>query len=117
MLPGDNSHLLFSILVKHLDHKSIIKKPQIQLDIINVTTQLAQNAKPQASVTIIGAITDLIKHLRKCILCLFEASSTGHDTDKRNTQLQMALETCISQLSKKVIFFSFLFRVYSDNWM
>ncbi|XP_023514234.1 uncharacterized protein LOC111778563 [Cucurbita pepo subsp. pepo] len=99
---GDNSHLLFSILVKHLDHKSIIKKPQIQLDIINVTTQLAQNAKPQASVTIIGAITDLIKHLRKCILCLFEASSTGHDTDKRNTQLQMALETCISQLSKKV---------------
>ncbi|KAE8646621.1 protein SEMI-ROLLED LEAF 2 isoform X2 [Cucumis sativus] len=99
---GDNSYLLFSILVKHLDHKSVVKKPQVQVDIINVTTQLSQNAKTQASVTIIGAINDLIKHLRKCILCSSEASSNGHDTDKWNTDLQLALEKCISQLSKKV---------------
>lgn len=99
---GDNSYLLFSILVKHLDHKSVVKKPQIQIDIINVTTQLAQNAKPQASVTIIGAIADLIKHLRKCLLFSSEASGNGHDTDKWNTDLQLALEKCISQLSKKV---------------
>ncbi|KAL0556538.1 hypothetical protein IC582_005052 [Cucumis melo] len=98
---GDNSCLLFSILVKHLDHKSVVKKPQVQVDIINVTTQLAQNAKSQASVTIIGAINDLIKHLRKCLLCSSEASSNGH-TDKWNTDLQLALEKCISQLSKKV---------------
>ncbi|XP_022150364.1 uncharacterized protein LOC111018549 isoform X2 [Momordica charantia] len=93
---GDNSHLLFSILVKHLDHKSIVKKPQIQIDIINVTTQLAQNAKLQASVTIIGAITDLIKHLRKCLLC------SSEDTDKLNADLQLALENCISRLAQKV---------------
>ncbi|XP_038885076.1 protein SEMI-ROLLED LEAF 2 isoform X2 [Benincasa hispida] len=99
---GDNSYLLFSILVKHLDHKSVVKNPQIQIDIINVTTQLAQNAKPQASVTIIGAINDLIKHLRKCLLCSSETSSNGHDTDKWNIDLQLALEKCISQLSKKV---------------
>ncbi|XP_023548112.1 uncharacterized protein LOC111806846 isoform X1 [Cucurbita pepo subsp. pepo] len=99
---GDHSYLLFPILVKHLDHKSIVKEPQIQTDIINVTTQLVQNAKPLASVTIIGAITDLIKHLRKCLLCSSEASSNGHDTDKWSTDLQLALENCISQLSKKV---------------
>ncbi|KAG6575357.1 Protein SEMI-ROLLED LEAF 2, partial [Cucurbita argyrosperma subsp. sororia] len=99
---GDNSYLLFPILVKHLDHKSIVKEPQIQTDIINVTTQLVQNAKPLASVTIIGAITDLIKHLRKCLLCSSEASSNGRDTDKWSTDLQLALENCISQLSKKV---------------
>lgn len=108
-IPGDNSYVLLSILVKHLDHKSTVKKPQIQMDIINVTTQLAQNAKPQASVTIIGAIADLIKHLRKCLLCSSEASSTGHDTDKWNTDLQLALENCISELSKKVCFFLFFF--------
>ena len=109
LIPGDNSYLLFSILVKHLDHKSVVKKPQVQVDIINVTTQLSQNAKTQASVTIIGAINDLIKHLRKCILCSSEASSNGHDTDKWNTDLQLALEKCISQLSKKVCSFLFSF--------
>lgn len=99
---------MFSILVKHLDHKSIVKKPQIQIDIINVTTQLAQNAKLQASVTIIGAITDLIKHLRKCLLCSSEASSSGQDTDKLNSDLQLALENCISRLAQKVYFSFFV---------
>ncbi|KAB2600309.1 hypothetical protein D8674_010580 [Pyrus ussuriensis x Pyrus communis] len=64
---GDNSHLLLHILVKHLDHKNVVKQPRLQTDIVNVTTQIAQGAKQQASVAITGAISDLIKHLRKCL--------------------------------------------------
>ncbi|KAJ1424451.1 Armadillo-type fold [Sesbania bispinosa] len=99
---GDNCHLLLSILVKHLDHKNVAKKPNLQIDIINTTTQLAQNVKQQASVAITGAISDLIKHLRKCLQNSAEASSIGNDAYKFNAELQSALEMCILQLSNKV---------------
>ena len=58
--------------------------------------------KQQASVAIIGAISDLIKHLRKCLQNLAEASSNGNDAYKLNAELQSALEMCILQLSNKV---------------
>ncbi|MED6144654.1 hypothetical protein PIB30_017754 [Stylosanthes scabra] len=101
---GDNSHLLLSILVKHLDHKNISKKPTLQIDIINITTDLAQNVKQQSSVAIIGAISDLIKHLRKCLQHSAESSSVGGDAYKLNIELQLqsAIERCILQLSNKV---------------
>ncbi|PKI73812.1 hypothetical protein CRG98_005796 [Punica granatum] len=99
---GAKSDQLFSILVKHLDHKSVTGRPLLQIDIVNVTSQLARNAKHGASVTIIGAITDLIKHLRRCLQCLAEESSPGGAADKKNADLQFALETCISELSNIV---------------
>ncbi|XP_020223321.1 protein EFR3 homolog A isoform X1 [Cajanus cajan] len=99
---GDNSHLLLSILVKHLDHKNVAKQPIRQIDIINTTTQLAQNVKQHTSVAIVGAISDLIKHLRRCLQNLTEASSIGNDAYRLNTELQSALEMCILQLSSKV---------------
>lgn len=99
---GLNSHLLLSILVKHLDHKIIVKQPVKQIDIVNVATQLAQNAKQEASVALIGAISDLMKHLRRCMQYSAEASSPSDNLDKWNTELQSTLEKCILQLSKKV---------------
>ncbi|XP_027344187.1 uncharacterized protein LOC113856537 isoform X2 [Abrus precatorius] len=99
---GDNSHLLLSILVKHLDHKNVAKRPTLQIDIINTTTQLGQTVRQKASIAIVGAISDLIKHLRKCLQNSAEASSIGNDAYKLNTELQSALEMCISQLSNKV---------------
>ncbi|KAL7176901.1 hypothetical protein ACSBR2_030271 [Camellia fascicularis] len=99
---GINSHLLLSILAKHLDHKNIVKQPIKQIRIVNVTTQLAQNAKLEASVAIIGAITELMKQLRKCMQCSAEASSPSDSSDKWNTDLQSALEKCILQLANKV---------------
>lgn len=101
-IPGDNSHLLLSILIKHLDHKNVVKQPLVQINIVNVTTQLAKKARQQASVAIVGAIADLIKHLRKSLQNLAEVSSRRDGTDKWFTDLRMALEECISQLSLKV---------------
>jgi len=99
---GENSHLILSILVKHLYHKNVAKQPLKQLNIIHVITRLAQFAKRQASVAIIGALTDLLKHLRKCIQYSSEASDAGSGADKLNADLQTAIENCIYQLSYKV---------------
>ncbi|OVA04592.1 hypothetical protein BVC80_1713g22 [Macleaya cordata] len=98
---GQNTHILLSILVKHLDHKNVVKQPCMQIDIVHLTTFLAQNAKMQASVAIIGAITDLIKHLRKCMQFSVEAPGDEGDTNKWNTALRSAVEQCLAQLSIK----------------
>ncbi|XP_054812122.1 LOW QUALITY PROTEIN: protein SEMI-ROLLED LEAF 2-like [Prosopis cineraria] len=98
---GDNSHLLFSSLIKHLDHKNVAKQPILQIDVVNVTTQLAQNVKPPASIAIIGTISYLVKHLRKCQQSLIQSSNTENDACKRKANLQHALQMCILQLSSK----------------
>ncbi|CAI9277592.1 unnamed protein product [Lactuca saligna] len=98
----DKSHLLLSILIKHLDHKDVMKQPVIQMHIVNVATQLSQYVKQQASVPIVGAIADLIKHLRKCLQNLSEPSSPRVGPISSYMDLQCALENCISSLSHKV---------------
>ncbi|KAJ0024175.1 hypothetical protein Pint_07048 [Pistacia integerrima] len=98
---GGKSHLLLSILIKHLDHKNVAKQPRVQIHIVDIATQLAQNAKLQASVAIIGAITDLIKQLQKCLQNAAELSNAVDDMAKWNADLQYASENCIRQLSKK----------------
>ncbi|CAN4119820.1 unnamed protein product [Withania somnifera] len=99
---GENSHLLLSILVKHLDHKNIVKQPDTQISIVNVVTHLVENAKEKASATIVSVINDLVKHLRKCMQYSTEESSLKDGLNNSNCNLQSALEKCILQLSKKV---------------
>ncbi|KAI3723549.1 hypothetical protein L2E82_35202 [Cichorium intybus] len=96
----DRSHLLLAILVKHIDHKDVMKQPILQLHIVNVATQLSKYIKQhQGLVSIVGAIADLIKHLRKC---LHRLSKSGQASDSFYIDLQCALENCISTLSCKV---------------
>lgn len=99
---GENSHILLSILVKHLDHKNVVKQPLKQINIINVTMHLSEYGKSQVSVSITGALTDLMKHLRKCMQYSAEASSRGNGADKLNADLQSTIEKCILALSKKI---------------
>lgn len=99
---GQNSHLLLSNLVKHLDNKNVAKEPLTQIEILNVTSHLAEIAKEQSSVAITGAISDLVKHLRKCIQLSSEVSGPRGCPDKCYIDLQSSLEKCISQLSIKV---------------
>ncbi|KAL8263632.1 hypothetical protein R6Q59_021762 [Mikania micrantha] len=97
----DKSHLLLSVLVKHLDHKDVTKQPVMQMHIANVATQLSLYVKQQVSGAIVGAITDLIKHLRKCLQNLSEPLSPRVGSDSSYMDLQRALENCISSLSHK----------------
>lgn len=89
-------------MVKHLEHKAVLKQPDIQLNIVEVTASLAEQSKAQASVAIIGAITDLVKHLRKSMHCALGSENLGDDIVKWNNNFQTAVDECIIQLSKKV---------------
>ncbi|KAG8044560.1 hypothetical protein GUJ93_ZPchr0069g33268 [Zizania palustris] len=99
---GQNGHLLLSFTIKHIDHKSVAKKPAKQINILKVASLLAKHAKLKASVTIASATSDLIKHLRKCMHCAIEAPNVQDDVDKWNSALYVALEECLVQLTEKV---------------
>lgn len=93
---------MFSVVVKHLDHRDVIKQPDLQINIINIITTLAENAKQQVSPAIVGGISDLVKHLRKCMHNSAEQLSPGDGLDNGNYDIQSAIENCILQLSYKV---------------
>ncbi|KAL5719766.1 hypothetical protein ACHQM5_012507 [Ranunculus cassubicifolius] len=99
---GENMHLLLSILIKHLDHKNVIKQPDMQHNIVVVTTTLAQQSKVHASIAILNAVTDLMRHLRKSIHCSLDDSNLGADIIKWNRKFQAAVDECLVQMSNKV---------------
>ncbi|PKA54757.1 hypothetical protein AXF42_Ash000592 [Apostasia shenzhenica] len=98
---GKNDHLLLS-MIKHLDHRNVAKQMNVQVNIINIVTQIVQHAQIQASVAIFTTISDLMKHLRKCLQYSIEASITGEELSKWNSILHSALEGCLVELIKKV---------------
>ncbi|KAK7312099.1 hypothetical protein VNO77_35686 [Canavalia gladiata] len=99
---GQNTHLLLSILVKHLDHKNVLKNPNMQLDIVGVVTQLAQQTRVQQSVAIIGALSDMMRHLRKSIHCSLDDSNLGTEVIQWNQKYRMEVDECLVQLTIKI---------------
>ncbi|KAG5555681.1 hypothetical protein RHGRI_006358 [Rhododendron griersonianum] len=99
---GENAHFLISSLIKHLDHKNVLKQPEMQLEIVEVTTSLTRQANVQPSVAIIGAITDVMRHLRKSIHYSLDDANSGADVIKWNSKFQEAVDECLVELSHKV---------------
>ncbi|KAM7262533.1 hypothetical protein ACFE04_000216 [Oxalis oulophora] len=101
---GENTHLLLSILIKHLDHKNVLKNPTMQLDIVNVATTLAQRTKVQQSMAISGSLSDMMRHLRKSIHCSLDDSNLGAEVIQWNQQFHAAVDECLVQITQKVEF-------------
>ncbi|KAB2594741.1 hypothetical protein D8674_030191 [Pyrus ussuriensis x Pyrus communis] len=99
---GQNRHFMLSILIKHLDHKNVLKNPNMQLDIVDVATSLAREAKVQSSVAIIGALSDMMRHLRKSIHCSLDDSNFGAEVIEWNRKFRAAVDECLVQLTHKV---------------
>lgn len=99
---GEITHFLLSVLVKHLDHKNVIKRPNMQLDILEVATSLSRETKIKASVAIVGAISDIIRHLKKCIHHSLTDGNLGTDVINFNKQFTEAIDECLVELSSKV---------------
>ncbi|KAK7396247.1 hypothetical protein VNO78_17118 [Psophocarpus tetragonolobus] len=97
-----NTHVLLSMLIKHMDHKIVLKQPQMQFDIVEVATSLVQYAKVQPSVSIIGAVSDMMRHLRKCIHCSLDDSNLAPDVISWNKNFRRVVDKCLVQLSNKV---------------
>lgn len=92
---------MISILVKHLEHKSVLKQPEMQLCIVEVIAALAEQSRAQASAATIGAISDLVRHMKKT---LHVAVGSGDlEVTKWNDKLRKSVDDCIVQLSKKVL--------------
>ncbi|KAL7097914.1 hypothetical protein ACP275_10G173100 [Erythranthe tilingii] len=99
---GENTHLLLSILVKHLDHKNVLKQPEMQLDIVQVATALARLTNVQSSVAVVGAVSDVMRHLRKSIHSSLDDANLGQDLIKWNRKFREAVDECLIELSSKV---------------
>lgn len=77
----------------------------MQLDIVEVTTSLAQHSKVEPSVAIIGAISDAMRHLRKSIHFSLDDANLGSDVIKWNKSFREEVDRCLVQLSYKVVIF------------
>ncbi|KAK3159271.1 hypothetical protein QOZ80_2AG0148040 [Eleusine coracana subsp. coracana] len=68
---GQNAHILLSMLVKHLEHKNVLKQPDMILDVTEVTARLAEHSKAQSSTALMAAISDMIwKAVDECLVQL-----------------------------------------------
>lgn len=101
-ISGQDTNLPLSILIKHLDHKTVLKQPDMQLNIVEVTTFLAEQSKSESSFAVIGAITDLVRLLRRSIQGTLGNMDLGSDTMKWNNKFIAAVDRCLVQLSKKI---------------
>ncbi|CAM0909721.1 unnamed protein product [Alopecurus aequalis] len=97
---GQNLHLMLSLLIKHVENKAMLKQPDMQLSIVEVAATLAELSSAQASAATIGAISDLVRHLKRT----FHITLGSKDAElvKRNEKFRKAIDECLVQLSKKV---------------
>ncbi|KAI3750265.1 hypothetical protein L2E82_20898 [Cichorium intybus] len=111
---GEITHFLLSVLVKHLDHKNVVKQPDMQLNILEVATSLARETNIKASVAIVGAISDIIRHLKRCIHQSLTDKNLGADVVNFNKTFKEAVDECLVELSSKVGDASPIFDIMAD---
>ncbi|GFP87741.1 protein efr3 homolog [Phtheirospermum japonicum] len=99
---GQNTHILLSMLVKHLDHKNVLKQPNMQLDIVQVVTALVRLTRTQSSVAIVSALSDVMRHLRKSIHSSLDDANLGDEVIKWNRKFHEVVDECLTELSSKV---------------
>lgn len=95
-------HLMLSLLIKHIEHKAMLKQPDIQLSIVEVAATLAEQSSAHASAATISAISDLVRHLKRT----FHITLGSRDLElvTWNEKFRKAIDECLVQLSKKVCF-------------
>lgn len=101
---GQNMHLMLSLLIKHIEHKTMVKQQEMQLSIVEVAATLVEQSIAQASAATIGAISDLVRHLKRT----FHITLGSKDSElvKWNEKFRKAIDDCLGQLAKKVCSFS-----------
>lgn len=118
-LAGHNTHFLLSAVIKHLDHKNVLKTPNMQIDIVEVAISLARVTKAQPSTQIVGAFSDMMRHLRKSMHYTLDDSELGDEVIRWNRKFNAVVDECLVQLSYKVIYLSSTccnrYQQYGDN--
>jgi hypothetical protein len=81
----------------------------MQLDIVEVTTALAEHAKVDPSLAIIGAVSDVMRHLRKSIHCSLDDANLGAEIKNWNKNFREVVDKCLTELAYKVTLISISF--------
>ncbi|BFI42403.1 protein EFR3 [Marchantia polymorpha subsp. ruderalis] len=103
MIKSGNEKLFLPVLVRHLDHKSVVDQPALKTNIVEVIGTLARQSKAKATVSDVGSMSDLLKHLRKSILFTRDATHFTHrHMMEEHKALQMALEDSLTEFAKRV---------------
>uniref|UniRef100_A0A0E0AH46 Uncharacterized protein n=1 Tax=Oryza glumipatula TaxID=40148 RepID=A0A0E0AH46_9ORYZ len=91
---------LWENIVNHIEHKTMVKQQEMQLSIVEVAATLAEQSIAQASAATIGAIGDLVRHLKRT----FHITLGSKDSElvKWNEKFRKAIDDCLGQLAKKV---------------
>uniref|UniRef100_A0A0E0Q5F5 Uncharacterized protein n=1 Tax=Oryza rufipogon TaxID=4529 RepID=A0A0E0Q5F5_ORYRU len=91
---------LWENIVNHIEHKTMVKQQEMQLSIVEVAATLAEQSIAQASAATIGAISDLVRHLKRT----FHITLGSKDSElvKWNEKFRKAIDDCLGQLAKKV---------------
>lgn len=111
---------MLSILVKHLDHKNVLKQPDMQIDVVEVVTALARLTRVQSSVPIVSAVSDIMRHLRKSIHYSIDDAKLGEQVIKWNQKFYQVVDECLTELTSKVfgvsvLLYPFDMRNHSTN--
>lgn len=96
-----NGRLVLSTVIRHLDHKNVVNHPQMKADIIQSSTSLVCQLRSRGVVAEMGVVTDLCRHLRKCLEAIGHNGS-GIEESNWNESLQNSIEDCLLEIVKGV---------------
>ncbi|CAM6091632.1 unnamed protein product [Calypogeia fissa] len=97
-----NDQLFLPMLVRHLDHKAVADQPSLKANIVEIIGILARHSKAKRTTADIGAMSDLVRHLRKTIQVNLESLASNGYVPEDQQNLQTALEDCLTELVKRV---------------
>ncbi|KAJ4817138.1 ARM repeat superfamily protein [Rhynchospora pubera] len=96
-----NERLVLSTVIRHLDHKNVVNNPQMKADIVQVATSLVRQLRSRGVVAEMGVVSDLCRHLRKCLEAIGQTGS-GIEESNWNESLQNSLEDCLLEIVKGI---------------
>ncbi|XP_010921489.1 protein SEMI-ROLLED LEAF 2 [Elaeis guineensis] len=95
-----NEQVILSAIIRHLDHKNVVRDPKTKSDIVQIATILVQYLRSLAVAAEIGTVSDLCRHLRKSLQTSVE--SAGPEESNWNHSLQNSIEDCLLEIVKGI---------------
>ncbi|KAF5178819.1 Efr3-like protein [Thalictrum thalictroides] len=95
-----NEQSILSAIIRHLEHKNIAHDPLVKANIVKVVAALARQLRSEAIVVETGIMSDLCRHLKKCLQA--SVLSTGEQHADLNAMLRKSIEDCLLEMAKGV---------------
>ncbi|KAJ3683044.1 hypothetical protein LUZ60_013271 [Juncus effusus] len=99
-----NEQLILTAVIRHLDHKNVASDSQTKSDIVQTLTSLARQLRSRGITAELAVVSDLCRHLRKCLEALAQAQSNNSgielEDSNSNESLQNSIEDCLLDIVK-----------------